>query len=56
MDLVSIVIVTSGREEYLKSCLKSIDLQNIKNFKRGKPIHSEIWSLLIFQIWFYSYH
>lgn len=33
MDLVSIVIVTSGREEYLKSCLKSIDLQNIKNFK-----------------------
>ena len=33
MDLVSIVIVTSGREEYLKKCLKSIDLQNIKNFK-----------------------
>ena len=30
--------------------------QNIKNFKQGKPIHSEIWSLLIFQIWFYSYH
>ena len=30
--------------------------QNIKNFKRGKPIHSEIWSLLIFQIWFHSYH
>lgn len=32
MNLISLVIITSGRIDYLKSCLNSINLQNLKNF------------------------
>ncbi len=51
------------KEHFLNSKMLSHELfdnnlikKNIEEFNCGKENHFEIWSLLIFQIWFHKYH
>ena len=51
------------KEHFLNSKMLSHELfdnnlikKNLEEFNYGKENHFEIWSLLIFQIWFHKYH